>query len=243
MAETSVHGAQIQQDAALSDEEFGSALAELAEFERRIAESDRLAQSDSMRTAAVLDRLYRDQRWVEERNAERAVTAKTAVGGRPVDPTSRSQFSTWLRGRFRRIDPSRTYQLLDAHAIATSYFDAVEITPTCENQLRPLKVLLKAAHGGGERIPEVWEIAVKLADGEQPTHGQVRDAIAEWKRLHLTAAQQRKESAADRAARRRGKAVSAWRELVAVGSSEDINAFLDVVRADVELIEATGKRA
>lgn len=67
----------------------------------------------------------------------------------------------------------RAYQLLDAHTIATSYFDQVEVTPTQERQLRPLKVLLKVAHGAGARIPEVWEIAVKLADGGQPTHGQV----------------------------------------------------------------------
>lgn len=232
----------VQVDSALSEEEFTSALDALSEYERRIAESDRLAQNDSMRTAAILDRLYRDQRWVAERNAERAATAKTPVGGRPVDPTSRSQFSTWVRDRFRRIAPSRTYQLLDAHGIWTEFLPHVEETPTQEAQLRPLKPLLKAAHGGGARIPEVWEIAVRIAGGEQPTHADVRAAIAEWKRQHLTTTQQRKETAADRASRRRGRAVSAWRDLISVGDSDEINAFLDVVRADVELIEATGKR-
>src|SRR5262249_53940727 len=83
----------------LTEEEYERALSDLAEYEYRIAESDSLAQRDSLRVAATLDRLYRDQRWVAERNAQRTATAKTARGGRPVDPTSRSQFSTWVRDR------------------------------------------------------------------------------------------------------------------------------------------------
>ncbi|MPZ66203.1 MAG: hypothetical protein GEU83_12040 [Pseudonocardiaceae bacterium] len=226
----------------MDEQEFAAALDELAEYERRIAESDRLAQNDSLAKAEVLDRLYRDQRWVAERNAERAKTATTARGGRPVDPASRSQFSTWVRGRYKRIAPQHVYRLLDAVEITRSFLTTGEISPTAENQVRPLKVLTKVAHGSGARIPEVWDIAVKLADGDQPTHAQVREAIAEWKRLHLTQTQERKERAIDRAEQKRRKAEAAWRDLLKVGSTEHINAFLDVIRKDVEHIDETGAR-
>src|SRR5262245_38784081 len=101
----------------LTNDEYQAALAELADYERRIAESDDLSQRDTLAIAAALDRLYRDERWVEQRNSERAASAKTPRGGRPVDPTSRSQFSTWVRGRFARIAPAHTYRLLDARRI------------------------------------------------------------------------------------------------------------------------------
>lgn len=229
----------------LTEQEYEAALAELAEYERRIAESDKLAQADSLAKAEVLDKLYRDQRWVEERNAERGKTAKTAKGGRPVDPSSRSQFSTWVRGRFNQIAPQHVYRLLDAYEISRSFLTQGEITPVSERQVRPLKVLTKVAHGSGARIPEVWDLACKVAAEEgrtQPTTDDVRRGINEWKRLHLSQQQERRERAIDRAEQKRRKAEAAWRELLKVGGSEHINAFLDIIRADVEKFEQTGER-
>lgn len=225
----------------LTDAEYEAALAELAEYERRIAESDRLAQRDSLAVAETLDRLYRDQRWVEERNTQRAATAKTSRGARNVDPTSRSQFSTWVRDRYNRFAPQRTYQLLDAYSIRSKFLNTVETLPRAEAQLRPLKSLLSVANGQGARIPEVWDIACKLAAEDlrdQPTSEDVKHAIAEWRRLHLPPAQQRQERAEDRAWVKERKAVAAWKELFAVGADEHINAFLDTVRADVEKWQA-----
>ena len=228
---------------ALTDVEYTAALAELAEYERRIAESDRLSQRDSLRFAETLDSLYRDERWVAERNAQRIATAKTARGGRPVDPTSRSQFSTWVRERDRNhldvppLAPSRSYQLLDAHMILTSYFHGVEITPTAEWQVRPLKPLLSVANGKGARITDVWGIACKLAADagrDQPTQTDVMNAKAEWRRINLPPAQARKERAEDGAWVRERRAEAAWKELLRVGGSEQINAFLAVVNQDVE---------
>jgi hypothetical protein len=229
----------------LTEQEYQAALAELADYEKRIAESDRLSQADSLAKAEILDKLYRDQRWVVERNAERTATAKTPRGGRPVDPTSRSQFSTWVRGRYNRIEPRFVYRLLDAHEITRSYLAGGQITPTSEWQVRPLKVLTKVAHGSGVRIPEVWDLACKLAaDGgrTQPTTDDVRQGIAEWKRLHLTQTQQRHELAVDRAEIKRRKAEAAWHELLKIGGTEHINAFLDTIRKDVERFEETGER-
>lgn len=224
----------------LSQREYEEALAELAEYERRIAESDRLSQRDTMRVAETLDRLYRDQRWVDERNAERTRTAKTPRGGRPVDPTSRSQFSTWIRERYNRFAPQVVYRLLDAQAIKASFLTRGEITPTQERQLRPLKPLLSVANGQGARIPEVWDIACKLAADagrDQPSSEDVKAGIAEWRRLHLTAQQQRQERAVDRAWVTERKAEAAWKQLLAVGADEHINAFIDCIRRDIEQYE------
>lgn len=226
---------------ALTDSQYAQALAHMAEYERRIAESDRLAQRDSLAVAETLDRLYRDERWVEERNAQRMATAKTPRGGRPVDPTSRSQFSTWVRERYNRFEPRRVYQLLDAQSIRTSFLNQVQVTPVDERQVRPLKSLLSVANGQGVRIPEVWDIACKIAAEhlrDQPTSEDVKRAIAEWRRLHLPVAQQRQERTEDRAWVKERKAVAAWKELFAVGADEHINAFLDTVRTDVEKWQA-----
>ncbi len=229
----------------LTDEEYAKALADLADYEQRIAESDRLAQRDSIRVAETLDRLYRDQRWVEERNRQRAETAKTPRGGRPVDPTSRSQFSTWVRDRYNRFAPQVTYRLLDAHMIHTSFLTNGERTPTAEAQLRPLKSLLSRANGEGARIPEVWDLACKLAADEgrdQPTSEDVKHGIAEWRRINVPPAQANRERAEDSAWVLERKAVAAWKAMIARAGSDQINAFLAVINEDVKHFTETGTR-
>ena len=234
--------AAVIESTVLSDEEFTAALAEVAGYEQRIAQAGRLEQEDSLRVAAILDRLYRDEHWVAERNAERAASAKTARGGRPVDPTSRSQFSTWLRGRYKRFEPRRVYQLLDAEMLVMSYLNGVQITPTSEWQLRPLKSLLSRANGSGKRIRPVWKLACEIAEDagrEAPTADDVRRGIAEWRRLNLTPQEHRHEVAEDRAWVKERKAVAAWKELIRIGDMDQINEFLDVIKADVAELERT----
>lgn len=230
----------------LTDIEYEAALAELAEYERRIAEGDRLTQRDSLKVAETLDLLYRDDHWVAERNRTRIETAKTARGGAPVDPTSRSQFSTWVRDRFNRFAPRTVYQFLDAESIVISYLRDAQVTPTSEYQVRPLKKLLSVANGSGKRIPEVWDLACKIAadDGrEQPWHDDVERGIAEWRQINLPPAVRRKERAEDQAWVRERKAEAAWKELLRVGGSEQINAFVAVVTKDVEYLrESLGQR-
>ncbi len=225
---------------ALTQEEYNAALAALAAYEARIAESDLLAQRDSIRVAEILDRLYHDGRWVAERNEQRVARAKTPRGGRPVDPASRSQFSTWVRDRYNRLAPSTTYRLLDAQRIATEFLRHGERTPSQEAQLRPLKPLLSKANGSGARIPEVWDMACNLAadDGrDQPTSEDVKRGIAEWRREHLTQTQVRRERAEDHAWVKERQAEAAWKELLRVGGSEHINAFIDTIRADIGALE------
>lgn len=228
----------------LTDDEYAAALNELAEYEKRIEQAGRLEQADSLQMAETLDRLYHDARWVHERNALRAGIAKTAKGGRPVDPTSRSQFSTWVRDRYRQFHPRRVYQLLDARAMVLGYLNNVQVTPSSEGQLRPLKSLLSKANGEGARIPEVWDMACKAAAEafREPTGDDVKEAIAGWRRINLPPAQQRKERAEDRAWIKERKAVAAWKELVRIGATEHIEAFLEVVQKDVQHLEETGER-
>ena len=226
----------------LTEAEYQAALADLAEYERRIAESDKLSQRDSLKVAETLDRLYHDRRWVAERNAQRTASAKTSRGARNVDPTSRSQFSTWVRERYNRFAPQRTYQLLDAYSIRSKCLNNVEVVPVSEGQLRPLKSLLSVANGQGVRIPDVWDIACKLAADagrDQPTSEDVKHGVAEWRRINLPPTQQRTERAADQAWVRERKAEAAWKELLRVGGSEQINAFMAVVNKDVQAMRET----
>jgi len=230
----------------LTDEQYEAALADLADYEKRIAEAGKLEQTNTLTVAARLDQLFRDERWIAERNAERMRTAKTDRGGRPVDPSSRSQFSTWVRGRFNQFAPQVTYRLLDAHWIASSFLTLGEVTPSSERPVRALKVLTKPAHGGGSRIPEVWQIACRIASESgrtQPTTEDVRHGIAEWNHQHLAQGQERTERAIDRADLRRRKAEAAWKDLIAIAGTEQINAFLAVVEKDIAALEETGRKA
>jgi hypothetical protein len=234
---------QEEQQVKLTDEEYQAALKELAEFDRAIAEADRLSEVGTLEKAAVLDKLFKDERWIVERNAERIVTAKTPAGGRPVDPTSKSQFSTWVRGRFNHIDPRRTYQLLDAKALLDSYLNQVQITPTSERVLRPLKKLTKQAYGGGSRILPIWEIACRIASENgytNPTSQDVKAAEAEWKREHIPATQARKEDAMARAERMRVCLISDWQSFIKIATKEQINAVIDAISEDIDRIEKNG---
>lgn len=189
----------------LTDEEYEATLQSLAAYEKHLIRSGNLEQMGSLEAAAALAELFEDPkgRWLAERNAERAATAKTERGGRPVDPKSRSQFSTWVKGRYRGIIPRRTYQLLDAHRVTTSYLNNVQISPETEGSVRPLKVLMDVAHGSGERIPEVWDIACELAGHSAPNAEQSRRAINIWNERNLPKGAVRRENIEDRLRRKR----------------------------------------
>lgn len=228
----------------LTDAEYDAALGELTAFEKAIREADRLSQENTLDRAATLDRLFRDDRWIVERNAERAMTGKTPQGVRGVDPASRSQFSTWVRGRFASIDPSTTYRLLDAQNILQTFFRHGEKRPATEAALRPLKKLTKAAYGSGKRIGPIWELACHIAEGQgrsEPNAVDVRHAISEWNKEHIPATQARRESRLERAERARIRAISAWKAFVELANKDQINSVIEVIEHDIESIEATGR--
>lgn len=198
----------MNEPARIGDLQYQHNLEVLADYERKLISADRLADTGTLEIAAHLDMLFRDpeQRWVAERNAERAAAAKTEKGGRPVDPTSRSQFSTWLRSRFPGIDPRRTYQLLNAHDLAEGYLNNVQITPTREGPLRALQKLRKPLYGNGNRIGPIWTLACQLAGGKEPTIVHIREAERQWNDANIPKGQVRKERAEDQLRRKRYRA-------------------------------------
>jgi hypothetical protein len=223
----------------LTDIEYDAALKQLADYERHLIESDRLTQQGSLETGALLAQLFTDphQRWVTERNAERAATAKTAAGGRPVDPASRSQFSTWLRGRFPAIAPAHVYRLLAANMLVETYLSNGEVTPANEYSIRRLTKLTAVAYGGGKRIEPIWELACQIAldDGHTvPNELDVAAAESAWKAEHVPATQARRETRFAQAERLRIKIKSEIETFIKLATMDQINDVADAFNAAID---------
>jgi hypothetical protein len=221
----------------LSDSEYQLILKELAEWDDCLGESDRLAQEDTMEKAARLDRLFSGPQWL----AERAASGITSKGKRPIDPTSRNQFADWLQGRYCNIGKRRTYQLLDAKALADNYLNGVQIVPTREHQVRPLQKWISVTYGSGVRIAPAWELACQIAADQgytQPTAGDVAAGMREWERVHCPPRATRKQRAAERVGSRRSAALSAWHALCDTRDTEQIEAFREIVEGDIAKIRA-----
>lgn len=225
----------------LTDEEFERAMKELTEYEEAYAESQRLADEDTIAKAEVLDRVFHDGRWVQERNEQRQAEAKTDVGRRPVDPASRSQFTKWLKIKCPRIGPSTVYQLLDASALVTNYFRQAEVIPTTERQLRPLKRLTRVLYGSGTRVQPTWEIACRIAEGKgyrQPTSADVREAINEWNREHAVSAPRgRKADPKHKTTpveELRFKVINDWRDFLQAADHNEVEKVLNQLQADID---------
>lgn len=228
----------VNPDPTLTDEEYAKKLDQLAEFADWFQKAEGMSQKDTIAAGDILNEVFRDQHWVEERNAAREQGAKTPLGRKPVAQTNRSQFATWVFGRWPEgFSPRRTYQLLDVSEITKNFLYQVQISPTTERQVRPLKSLLSVANGGGVRIEPVWKLACETAmeaGREEPTHTDVRDAISQWKQENLPKGQHRKETATDQAWVKERKALAAWRELLRAGADEQINHFVTAVREDIQ---------
>lgn len=220
----------------LTDEEYEQALAELDELARLM--SDQRSRQDAHEQAAgrlgfasTLARLFEDGRWVEEQNKVRAERAKTPRGGRPVDPTAKSHFATWVKERYAVIHPAYVYRLIDANDLVKSFFARAKKPPESERQIRPLKTRLARHHP--DAVPEVWEAAVKKADGGQPSSTQVNEAVKEWYADHTTPRDQRRESARDRADRYRVKTLEDFRHLLETGRLRDAARLVNQLTAEL----------
>lgn len=134
-----------------------------------------MADQGSLDRAADVVTLYERKEWLKELPELNARRNR----GRPVDPESFSRFTKWLTEK-TGLRGSRAYQLRDAHDLTTTYFHGVEIKPTGEWELRPLKWLKKNGHE--DAITTVWNRAVEIADGSSPESPQVRKALNEWKK-------------------------------------------------------------
>lgn len=134
-----------------------------------------MADEFSLLCAEDIVTLYEEKKWVDELPP---ITAKRNRG-RPVDPESFSRFTKWLAEK-TGLKGSQAYQLRSAHDMVANYFHGVEIKPSGEFAVRPLKWLIKNEHE--DAIPTVWARAVELNDGYSPTSTQVRKALADWKK-------------------------------------------------------------
>jgi hypothetical protein len=155
-----------------------AALKRLGKFADQQRDSDDLADRGSLDRAADIVALYEDRSWVKELPPPKVARNR----GRPVDPESFSRFSKWLAEQ-TSLTGRRAYQLRDAFELAETYLNQVQIKPHGERDLRPLRWL--ARHNYGERISDVWNLAVELADGRTPSSRTVRRALAQWKKDNL----------------------------------------------------------
>jgi hypothetical protein len=162
----------------MTEAERQAALDRLKEFASQQRGADELADKGSLDRAADIVALYDDRAWVAEVPAPKVRHHR----GRPVDPESFSRFTKWLNER-ARLGGAHAYRLRDAHELQTTYFSNGEIKPRGEHELRPLKWLTK--HDYGDRIPEVWREACRLAGDSAPDSPTVRRALSQWKRDNL----------------------------------------------------------
>lgn len=162
----------------MNDKERQAILGRLEAFVEQQRGADDLADHGSLERAADVMALYEDRHWVSELPPPKT----TRHRGRPVDPESFSRFTKWL-GEKVPLGGARLYQLRDAHELSTKYFDQVEIKPSGEREVRPLKWLTR--HDYSDRVSEVWELACELAGNRSPDGPTVRRAVAKWKHDNL----------------------------------------------------------
>lgn len=146
--------------------------------------ADQAADRDTLARAADIVALYEDKSWVGEMPAPK----RGAIRSRPVDPESFSRFTKWLAERVP-IGGRRAYQLREAHEVTTTYLNRVQISPTGETAVRPLKWFKKNDYA--DRIPEVWASACSLAGNASPSAVQVRRAVSQWKAANLPKSEQK----------------------------------------------------
>ncbi len=161
-----------ESDAALLDE--------VLEYAAQIADGEKALDEIAMSKASALERLYRSQSWSDEWTAARP--PKPNAVGRPVEPTSRNRFVQWIAWRAEKtarptLKSAHVYRLLKSQDVA-SYLSGRRNNYT-EYAIRPLGWMV--SRGYAERIPEVEQIAVALANGGPVTSREFSKALAEWK--------------------------------------------------------------
>jgi hypothetical protein len=145
--------------------------------------ADALADRQSLDRAADLEAIYTDMAWVDE-----MPPPKRKKLGRRIDPKSREQFAKWVKQTYAwgtSLDTVRRRlgHLHQAHELLPILGTAVPgIRPTGEWVLRPLAKLRADGYGGNQT--EVWQTAIKIAEGDAPTAGHVRKAVAEFLERH-----------------------------------------------------------
>jgi hypothetical protein len=205
----------------IAQQDYEAALARIAAYREQLERADKQADQNSLDRAADLELIYQEMRWVDEMPAPKHQVWR----GRPVDPRSRNRFATWVLQQ-TGLKPSRVAQLHRAHDLVSNYLHNVQVIPNGEGPLRPFERLRRA--GYGDRIPEVYKMALQLAEGRPPTSAEtkqaVRDFLARW-----SPQQRRERSKAEIARSHRLKAQTAIEILIADGIDTEVQALAEWV--------------
>jgi hypothetical protein len=203
-------------------------LDEIADYADQLAESQALADADSMTKAAAIAELYEKREWVDEWLEQKPIPRRKAhVGGRPADPEGRNRFTQWLvwkeqQRRRRALRSTQTYDLLNAYEID-------RVISGAGNNLsvrarRPLNWLRKYKYI--DRADEVWKRAVELAgSADLVTSAHTAQALAEWKKDTLGTKGVRVAIRTAKAERDRAKAQAYIRTLWDDGDDEQVKKF------------------
>lgn len=143
------------------------------------------ADSISMEHAAALEVLYQSEAWVAEWLKIKPV--KPNAAGRMYEPNSRNRFNQWMAWRaskegWKPPRAAHTYRLLNARKVQHCLSRGVSSKMT-ERAIRPIAWMLTREYD--ERIKEVEQIAIELANGGPITDTITRKAMSEWKKANL----------------------------------------------------------
>jgi len=198
----------------------------LRAFAKRQAEAAESADHDSLARAAEIAALYEDRSWVGELDPPK----RRASRGRPVDPESFSRFTKWLAERVP-LASRRAYQLKAGHDLVANYLNSVQLIPTGEGIVRPLRWLERNDYA--DRIPEVWELACKLAGNAPPDEPTVRRAVFQWRDEHLPKSERKTR---EKGAGRR-KRLAKWRDEALALLHEDPAEFARALKTVEQAVE------
>jgi hypothetical protein len=202
----------------LRDEEYDAALTRVAAYRDQLEHADKQADQNSLDRARDLELLYQSMRWVDEVPAPKNKVWR----GRPVDPRSRNRFATWTLQK-TGLNPSRVRQLHNAREMLDGLIDTgVTVNPVGERALRPFGRLRRA--GYGDRLGDVYKMALQLAEGRSPTARETSQAVRDYL-AQFSTGQRRERSKAEVARSHRAKAQTAVEVLWHDGDQAEAEAF------------------
>lgn len=154
----------------------------VGDYADQVAAAERQASQRSMDAARAMDAMFESGEWVaewlEQKPAPKRPTNKW-------DPADRNRFIAWQAWKLqqagrRDVSRVRKWQLMEAARVARSV-NGLQILQQ-DKALHPLFWMRKNLYG--DRIPEVWAIAVQLAGGDptKVTTTHTREALAQWKK-------------------------------------------------------------
>ena len=230
---------------------ISEALKLAGDYADSLTTADDITNRDTMAVAAALDATYESKEWVAEW-LEQKPAPKSGRALSRFQADSRNRFAQWLAWRLEQdgrppLHGVHTYRLLDGVKIAKAIDPTLNLTRgkiQSERTLRPLKWFLRYYEA---RIPDVWAIAVDLADDDpsKVTSAHVKQAVAQYKGEVITPKGVNQIVKVHKAARLRIRIQSEFREIVSLAQT-DQQAKDELKRLAQELeaiLEAAGGEA